>query len=310
MFLLDDVLLFVPVIVPLVLSWAAFYEVERILHLAATEGDDTSRPAVTRGQYVGLHVRHYLGLLLVPVFSVLAVQDLVKYAAPWLPGESEAGLLLLPIVGLLVFFPVVLRHLWRTEPLADGELRERLLSFSRRQNFRPSELLVWRTDRMIVNAAVAGLVRPFRYVFFTDVLLSRFSDCEVESIFAHEIGHVRRKHLLSRLLVLMLPVVLWFAFSRAFPSLVQAFNGWLAAHGWNADLIAAIAGPVGLAVFAVTAFSRHSRWLEYDADLYAARKCDASGTPAEGCQRMICVLEKLAVVGGMDRHAGRGFTRR
>ena len=63
LFLVDDVLIFLPVVVPLVLSWGAFYEVERCLHRTASHRQATAAdipPLATRSQYVQLHVRHYL----------------------------------------------------------------------------------------------------------------------------------------------------------------------------------------------------------------------------------------------------------
>lgn len=301
-FLLDDLLIFLPIIVPLVLSWAAFYEVERSLHRAASE--DSSSMLVTRSQYLSLHARHYLGLLFVPVLCVLAVQDVIQYVGPALPGESEAFLLLLPIGGLLLFFPLVLRGIWNTEPLPAGELRDRLTTFSGRAGFKAGELFTWRTDRMMVNAAVVGLLRPWRYVFFTDALLARFSSDEIEAVLGHEIGHVRRHHLFERILVMALPVALWFAFARMFPAVTQQAVHWFAGYGLSAEAQAAIAGPVGLAIYAVTLFALHARLLEYDADLFAARTCDPTSNLSQtGSERMAALLEKLALVSGMDRRA-------
>ena len=302
-FLLDDLLIFLPIVVPLVLSWAAFYEVERCLAGSAA-GDASPSLAVTRRQYVGLHVRHYLGLLLLPVLSVLAVQDLVQQVGPAIPGDLEAWLLVLPVVALLLLFPLVLRRIWRTEPLAAGELRERLLHFSKAVGFRPSELLVWRTDRLIVNAAVTGLVRPWRYVFFTDALLARFTSDEIEAVFGHEIGHVCRRHLFGRMLAITLPVALWFAFARAFPEVVQSLVEWLTASGLTWDVQAAIVGPGALTLYASTLFAYYAKLLEYDADLFAARSCDSNHRlSSSGSLRIAAVLEKLACVSSMDRRS-------
>ena len=300
-FLLDDIATFLPVVVPLVLSWGAFYEVERCLHRhSGKAADDES--AVTRGQYVNLHARHYLGLLLLPAFAVLAVQDVIRYMGPALPGESEALLLCLPVGGMLLFFPLALRYIWKTESLPKGALRDRLMHLCQRAGFRPGDLIVWRTDRMIVNAAVAGLAPPWRYVFFTDLLLARFDEDEVELILAHEIGHVRHHHLLDRLLVMALPIALWFVVATAFPQLVSAGSDWLAALGLPVSLQPAAAGPVALALYSITVFAAFSRRLEHDADLFAARACHLGNQHSrQGCHEMADLLEKLAVVAGMDR---------
>ena len=59
-----------PVLLPLVLSWAAFYEVDRAL----LAGGGTSEFA-SRREYLALHARHYLGLLLLPVLTLLAMHE-------------------------------------------------------------------------------------------------------------------------------------------------------------------------------------------------------------------------------------------
>lgn len=300
-FLIDDLLVLMPVVLPLVLSWIAFYEVDRCVHHVAC--GNAATPPASRGQYLGLHARHYLGLLLVPVLSVLATQDLVRLLAPAIPGELEAWLLMMPIVGLLAFFPLVLRVLWKTEPLPSGTLRRQLLDFGRRLGFVPGELLVWRTERMIVNAAVAGFVRPWRYVFFTDALLARFEDREIQAVLAHEIGHVRRHHLQYRLLMLVLPVAGWIALVATFPTCIALMSNWLAAMGISDNVQSTIAAPIGLASYAATFFAIHSRWLEYDADLYAVRACEDEmfNGAAPGGEQMALVIQKLAVVGGIGR---------
>ncbi|HLA86246.1 MAG TPA: hypothetical protein VJL29_15770 [Thermoguttaceae bacterium] len=135
---LDDLLILAPVLVPLVLSWAAFYEVDR----ATCHG-----PGVSMREYLDLHARHYLAIVLLPVVALLAVQDLVGLLLPEGPWRSDA-LLLAPIVGmvaLLVVFPVLLRRVWRTRPLPAGELRTRLETMARLHGLRLAEILVWDT---------------------------------------------------------------------------------------------------------------------------------------------------------------------
>jgi STE24 endopeptidase len=301
-FLLDDVLVFLPVIVPLVLSWAAFYEVERYLYGTAQSQDLAECSLVTRRQYLVLHARQYLAVLFIPAIAVLTMQDVIRYAEPIIPGDSEALLLFLPIGALIVFFPLLLKRIWDTEPLASGELRDRLLAFSDRLGFKSGELLVWRTNRMIANAAIAGLVRPWRYVFFSDVLLAKFDLPEIEVILGHEIGHVSRKHLLERLLLMALPILLWFVFARSFPDLIQSISLWLADIGIREGIQAAAFGPIALALYAATLFASHAKLLEYDADLYAARAVDPDGHLSPiGTQSVTAVLEKLAIVAGMNR---------
>lgn len=300
LFLLDDLIVMLPVVLPLLLSWIAFYEVD---HGVASEHNGAATcPLVTRPQYVAMHARLYLALLFVPVMAVLATQDLLAVLGPRLPEDQQAWILLAPIGGLLVFFPLILRVIWQCEPLVDGELRARLLNFSRAAGFEPGNLFVWKTGRTIVNAAVAGTVRPWRYVFFTDTLLSRFDDEEVLAVLGHEIGHVRRHHLFCRMMLLALPVAVWFALARSFAESFSSFSNWITGIGVSAGAQSEVLLPITLAIVAAILIAIHSRWLEFDADLYAAHACDLAGVgDLTGCWQMAKVLDKLATEGGIGR---------
>ena len=46
----------------------------------------------------------------------------------------------------------------------------------------------------MVNAAVIGFLPGLRYVLVSDLLLESMSPIQVEAVFAHEIGHVRHRH--------------------------------------------------------------------------------------------------------------------
>ncbi|MCP4591548.1 MAG: hypothetical protein GY842_12465, partial [bacterium] len=61
-FLLDDLLVLAPVLLPLVLSWAAFYEVDRTILAGRNDDDALQAQTPSRLRYVALHARHYLGL--------------------------------------------------------------------------------------------------------------------------------------------------------------------------------------------------------------------------------------------------------
>ncbi|NIP85243.1 MAG: hypothetical protein GTO03_06670, partial [Planctomycetales bacterium] len=56
---------------PLLLSWAAFYEVYRAVQAGLPGEGPRARPVVSRRRYVVFHLRHYAGLLLVPVLVLV-----------------------------------------------------------------------------------------------------------------------------------------------------------------------------------------------------------------------------------------------
>ena len=96
-------------------------------------------------------------------------------------------LLTLPVSWLGGFW---LPRRYGLTPLADGDLRSRLLQLAERA--RAPAVDVWIADQSrrsrTANAAVTGLGRTRRILLF-DTLVSRFEAEGVEAVLAHELGH-------------------------------------------------------------------------------------------------------------------------
>ena len=80
--------------------------------------------------------------------------------------------------------------------MPDGPLRRRLTRISERVGFRFTDILVWDTGNMMVNACVTGILPRFRYVLLTDALIESLTPLEIAAVFGHEIGHIAHRHLL------------------------------------------------------------------------------------------------------------------
>jgi STE24 endopeptidase len=318
-FLLDDLLILLPVLLPLVLSWAAFYEVDREARSGpfadAAPGTVPLGPrsdvapggaapaALSRGAYVAVHVRHYLGLLLVPVLLLLAVQDAMRL---WLPGFREGAAVAVcggTVLLLVIFFPVLLRYVWQTYPLPQGPLRDRLQRAARRAGLHVREILVWNTGGLVVNAAVAGMVPGLRYVFLTDGLLEHLSDDEIQAVFGHEIGHIRHGHLFLRGFALLAPLSLWLLIDQAIPQFGDRVQTWLISGGLLSQAHATVLGLAAMFLYMLALFGPFCRLLEGQADLYACRTlaCEPATRPVE---TFVSALESLAILCGIDRGAG------
>jgi len=306
-FLADDLLILTPVVLPLVLSWIAFYEVDCCLNAPA--GGATCWWAGLR-RYLALHARHYLGLLLLPILGLLALQDAARLAWPGLLKSDQAWMLFVPLLALIfVLFPVLLRHVWRTEPLPAGPLRDRLLEISTRWGFAPRQILVWHTDDLVVNAAVAGFVPPLRFVFLTDALLQRFTAEEVAAVFSHEVGHIRHHHLWERLLVMLLPILSWYGGQHVLPQAFAQVTRQIGALGLGALGQTAVLAPLAMVLYALTIFAAYCRKLEFEADLFACRMMAPEGSDTtqtgvdSGITQFVRALEKLALHSAGGRRA-------
>jgi Zn-dependent protease with chaperone function len=113
--------------------------------------------------------------------------------------ETSTGQILFFLVFLLavaLMGPAMIQKFWRCRPLEPGPVRQRIENLSERAGFTFANIMYWPIlgGRMI-TAGVMGLVRPFRYLLITEALLEYLSPDEVDAVVAHEIGHVRKKHL-------------------------------------------------------------------------------------------------------------------
>ncbi len=307
--LADDLLVLVPVLAPLILSWAAWYPVERELRAL---GESDALALCGRWQYVAVHVRHYLGVLLVPVLVLLAVHDVTGLVVPDLARGSLSSAVYIPvIVAVALAFPHVLRHTWSTRPLEPGPLRHRLETLAGKAGFHAREILVWRTGGLVLNAAVAGVLPRLRYVFLSDGLLARLSAEQIEAVFGHEIGHLRYRHLLWRLVAMLVPVSLGWSVSQWVP---EGWIAWLAnasAGGLPSQGAMAALAVGGLLAYMLLVFGPYCRMLEGQADLFGCRlladsRAEPPEVPAPGAyrdavERYVAALEGLVVGGGVDR---------
>jgi STE24 endopeptidase len=240
-----------------------------------------------------------------PVLAILALQDIAEIVAPGVSQGPYAAAVYGPaLVILAAVFPSLLRRTWQTTPLEPGRLRDRLEAASARFGFRAREILVWRTGDMIVNAAVAGFLPRLRYVFLSDCLLRQLDEEEVEAVFGHEVGHVQCRHLLLRVLAILVPVSLWLLIRAACPEAAGRLEAMLAVDRPGFQLPLGLMLLLGLGLYMLVVFGGYCRILEMQADLFGCRfSCRDGARPAEA---FIAALEKLAAASGLDRNA-RGW---
>jgi STE24 endopeptidase len=90
---------------------------------------------------------------------------------------------------------VIVPLFYKTQPLPDRELAERLLALADRCGVRVRQVFEIKLSKETkkANAAVVGLGRE-RRILIGDTLLDLCSHDEIEAVFAHELGHVALHH--------------------------------------------------------------------------------------------------------------------
>lgn len=108
------------------------------------------------------------------------------------------------LVVLLTFvFPVLVEPVFnRFTPLADGPLRQDLVSLAARDGVPVRDVLVADASRRTraVNAYVSGL-GPTRRIVVYDTLLAEAPPAEIESVVAHELGHAKDRDVTTGTLI-------------------------------------------------------------------------------------------------------------
>ncbi|TFV52230.1 M48 family metallopeptidase [Blastococcus sp. TF02A-35] len=129
---------------------------------------------------------------------VLAVLWLVRRAPRTWWGWAGGAAVVLVVVGSFLY-PVVIEPAFnRFEPLPAGALRSDLLELAEENGTPVQDVLVSDASRRTtaLNAYVSGFGSTRRIVVY-DTVLDRLPDAEIESIVAHELGHVATDDVLT-----------------------------------------------------------------------------------------------------------------
>lgn len=309
---LDELIAILPALLVFCATWAAQWPLEKRVRDSVSKRElDTGRPTYpmpTRGQFVVGNLRHQVLLSLVPFTMLMAWAECAERIADWLssrsaaatgllawlgsvardPSSRSSGLLAAQFIGVAVvlsFAPLALRFVWDTVRLSPGPLRERLEGMCRQHAVGVRELLVWRTHGAMINGAVMGLWGRLRYILLTDALLDSLMRHQVEAVMAHELGHVRHRHMpwlagvmLASLLGLSLvgTLVLWGWALYAMPRMGEAptlLAGLYAIGSLGLEL----AIGIGLLVGTLSIVLYVSRRFEWQADAFAAMHLSTPG---------------------------------
>ena len=224
--------------------------------------DGPRKSSEQRWEYLGFSFR----MLLLPLFPMLfisAVQDFTHLFPEQIGVYIGLGLLLPLIMLPFVFAPLLMQFLWKTETLTDTELKQKLQRLTERSGMKYRDIGVWQTGSLsIANAAVAGIIPRNRKVFITDTLLHNFPDEQIETIVAHEIGHIRHKHLLiSTLLVLCYLLSSVIFYQLVMEPLKEPLAGF--------PILLSIISILFFVLYFKVLYNFLSRRFEHQADLYA-----------------------------------------
>lgn len=297
--LIDELLVILPGLLALIATWWVFYPVDRLIHEASLvrrlDLGTPVYPSLTRGQFVLVQARMNLLLLLLPVLLIAGVSESIEHAwAHWRLGPVgvREALTIVAAAGVFMVSPLLARTVLDTESLPAGPLRDTLGEVCARHRVGVRDLLLWKTNGSMINAAVMGLISPLRYVLITDALLETLHEREVKAVMAHEVGHVRRRHMVWMVLCL-LACFLLAAHLVEWP-LRAAEAWWNAPRSWD-GYVAIVSGVLQLAI-GLLIFGWVCRRFERQADTFAVQHLSGLGTAEESAA--IVSIESVGAMRG------------
>lgn len=109
---------------------------------------------------------------------------------------GDLAFFVLFLFSVIFFFPPMVLRLWGCQKLPQGELRQELEAFCSKQKFK-AEMYLWPLfEGRVLTAGVMGFIPGLRYILLTPAIIESMTKEELEAVMAHEIGHVKKYHLL------------------------------------------------------------------------------------------------------------------
>ncbi|MCX6166219.1 MAG: M48 family metallopeptidase [Ignavibacteriae bacterium] len=123
------------------------------------------------------------------------------------------------ILGIFMFFfsviigriaPIIIFPLfYKFKPIENESIKNRILNLCKKAGVEIKGIFVFDMSKNTkkANAAFTGLGKSKR-IILGDTLMEKFNEEEIESVFAHEVGHYKRKHIFK---LMFLSTILTFA---------------------------------------------------------------------------------------------------
>jgi STE24 endopeptidase len=210
----------------------------------------------------------------------------IAYAILWIMEQLGsmwwvyAFLFLTTIQLLLVFiYPTFIAPIFnKFSALEEGEVKVKIMSLLERCGFKSSGLFVMDASKRSGhgNAYFTGFGKNKRIVFF-DTLLKSLDAEEVEAVLAHELGHMKKKHIQKSIFVGIIMSFIGFAVLGYLKNNPLFFVGHGVQSVTNYMALTLFSMVAGIYTFILTPVSAYfSRKHEYEADKWASENASAS----------------------------------
>ncbi len=259
---------------------------------------------ISMGSYVFSNILFSVPVLL-PWLILSGISDII-FAIPFeapkrflSTTEGEVIYFVIFLFGIAMIGPMMIQKFWRCKPLEFGYHRKRIEKLCEKAGLQYANILYWPIfGGKMITAGVMGLVKKFRYILVTNALLKLLEPVEIDAVIAHEIGHVKKKHLLFYLFFFVGYLLLSYATFDLiiyFILYVEPIYRFLSNAGFHQTTVtSALFSLIIIFIFLIYfryIFGYFMRNFERQADGYVYSVFDTS-TP------LITTLEKIAATSG------------
>lgn len=250
----------VPFFAGLITLWWLVSGVQRrVLEMSLISRLDRGEPVETLPSRAALTWDRVRSQLVVTLGPVVIAYTLFRLC------EGYPALQIVAFVGVVVVSPMLIVRLLPTVPLQPGRLRTSIELLARTQHVRVRSVRVWNTRGVMANAAVVGVVPPFRCVLLSDAVLNFMREQHVAAIILHECAHIRKRH------------PMWYVFALLSVSWVGAYlldscSSWMHRQqslAWMTDTLPSWWTYVPYGMMIALSFGLVSRTFEREADALA-----------------------------------------
>ncbi len=261
---------------------------------------------LSRLQYVFSNISFSIPILL-PWLLISISADLIRilpFDAPRAFLDSTGGQIcyfFFFLMFIAVMGPALIQKFWGCTPLHAGPVRSRIAALCGMTGMKYRDIMLWPMfGGNMITAGVMGLVRRFRYILVTPALIRHLHPVELDAVIAHEIGHIKKKHLLFYLFFFAAYLILTFSvLDLMLYGLIylEAAYGLMPENGGGgATLISISAGLLMIVTFLIYfrfIFGWFMRNFERQADAYALQIMRFA-------RPLISTFEKIAETSGQS----------
>lgn len=186
-------------------------------------------------------------------------------------------------IAPVLIFPLF----YKFTPIENEDIKNRLMDLCSRAGFKVSGVYKFNMSKTTkkANAAFTGLGRTKR-IILGDTLLETFTEKEIETVFAHELGHYKKGHIVKNIFISLFGTFAGlFIMSQIYTALLPVFGFTKPYEIAALPLLAAIAAIYSFLISPLT--SAISRKFEFEADRFAV---DTTGDP----EALASTMTKLA----------------